>query len=347
MNTIVTYQCPNCGAGLPYNAEKLKFVCEFCLSEFSEEEVKAANQEQVVKEKEAANQAFNDSMRQYVCQSCGAEIIADANTAADFCYYCHNPVVLSDKVTGEMKPDRIIPFKYDRKSAADKFMAHAKKKIFLPSDFLDEKQIEHLSGIYYPFWVTDADTDCHLDGEAANVRKWRSGDKEYTETTRFLVHRRADIHFEDITTSALSDGDKKMMEGILPYPSDALEEFSLPYLSGFLAKKRNLSRDDVGKEVKGRIDGYAQKMLRSTVRGYDSFHQRGSGARILKSHWDYALMPVWVMTYRDKKGKIYTYTMNGHTGKVFGQFPVSPVKLSILFGAVFAAASPFRAVVAS
>ena len=41
-----------------------------------------------------------------------------------------------------------------------------------------------------------------------------------------------------------------------------------------------------------------------------------------------------MLTYRDRRGKSYTYAMNGYTGKVYGELPVSPWKLGILFGAV-------------
>ena len=51
------------------------------------------------------------------------------------------------------------------------------------------------------------------------------------------MERAGDIHFEDIVTCALSDADKKMLEGVLPYPSEELTDFSMPYLSGFFAKK--------------------------------------------------------------------------------------------------------------
>ena len=37
----------------------------------------------------------------YICPSCGAEVVTDATTAATFCYYCHNPVVLSGKLSGD------------------------------------------------------------------------------------------------------------------------------------------------------------------------------------------------------------------------------------------------------
>ena len=47
-------------------------------------------------------------------------------------------------------------------------------------------------------------------------------------------------------------------------------------------------------------------------------------------------MPVWLMTYRGKK-RNYTYAMNGNTGKVYGELPISAGKLWALFGGICAA----------
>ena len=102
-----------------------------------------------------------------------------------------------------------------------------------------------MEGVYYPFWVTDADTDCHLEAEATEVHRYVRGNTEVTETRYYDIHRRGDIHFEDLTTSALSTGDKKMLEGILPFPSEALTDFSMPYLTGFYAKKRDIEREQL------------------------------------------------------------------------------------------------------
>jgi hypothetical protein len=47
-------------------------------------------------------------------------------------------------------------------------------------------------------------------------------------------------------------------------------------------------------------------------------------------------MPIWILTYR-RGGKTYTYAMNGHTGKIYGELPISWGRLSALCGALFAA----------
>ncbi len=334
MNTILTYQCPNCGAGLSFDAEKQKFACEFCLSEFTEEEAKAANSEESERERESEKQEYNEHMLEYECPSCGAHVVAEESTVADFCYYCHNPVVLLGKLSGQMRPDRIIPFKYDKQEAEKRFLAYTKKKRFLPKAFFSRAQVEKISGIYYPFWVTDADTDSTMQAHATRIRKWRTGNVEYTETSNFSIHRRGDIHFEDITTSALSEADKNLLEGVLPYPSEALQEFSMPYLSGFLAKKRDIEREDLSNEVRRRMNDYAVALLRGTVHGYNTVSVKETRVDIHKSHWEYSLLPIWILTYRDRRDRLYTYAMNGYTGKVYGELPVSMGKLMLLLGAI-------------
>ena len=147
--------------------------------------------------------------------------------------------------------------------------------------------------------------------------------------------RSGDIHFEDITTSAISEEDKKMLEGILPYPSDVHLDFSMPYLQGFVAKKRNIERESLSSEVRDKMHGYATDLLKNTVRGYTAITNDVTGIRIKSSHWEYTLMPVWILNYQHK-GKNYTYAMNGHTGKVYGELPISLPRLGVFFGSLFA-----------
>ena len=329
MSSTTTYKCPNCDAGLIFDAAKQKFACEFCLSTFDEGELDAtASAEKERKRAEEAS-AFSDELREYHCSSCGAQVVMDKSTVADFCYYCHNPVVMTDRVSGVMRPDKIIPFKFDKTEAKNIFLRYARKKWFAPNDYFDPERSDKIAGVYYPFWVTDADTHAMLETSARRVRSWRSGDYRYTETSHFRINRSGNIHFEDITTSAISEEDKKMLEGILPYPADGHIDFDMPYLQGFTAKKRDIDRDALSTEVRGRMDGYASSLLRDTVRGYTSVDYGEIDQAVLGSHWEYTLMPIWILTYQ-RKGKNYTYAMNGSTGKIYGELPVSPIKLGIL-----------------
>lgn len=120
-----------------------------------------------------------------------------------------------------------------------------------------------------------------------------------------------------------------MLSGILPYPSDSLEDFSMPRLQGFLAKKRNIESEAVREAVKGRMMNYTQTLLHNTIHGYATVTPNAPRLLIRQMHWDYTLMPIWMLNYQ-RKGKTYTYAMNGYTGKVYGQLPVSGKRLAIL-----------------
>ena len=333
MSATVTYKCPNCGAGLLFDAEAQKFSCEFCLSSFTEVELRDSGADKEAEETSRREDEFKSEISEYHCDSCGAEIITDKSTAADFCYYCHNPIVLSDRVSGAFRPSKIIPFKFDKNEAKSIFIKYCKKKWFLPRDYFTPEHSDKITGIYYPFWVVDADTSSHMTARGHRVRSWRQGNYRYTETSHFAVSRSGNIHFEDISSSAITTEDKAMLEGILPYPTDEHVDFSIPYLQGYQAKKRDISREDMTGEVRTKMQDYAESLLSSTVTGYNSVDSRSTSVNVNKSHWEYTFMPIWVLNYK-RKGKNYVYAMNGSTGKIYGELPVSIPKLFLLGGVV-------------
>ncbi|MBQ2876116.1 MAG: TFIIB-type zinc ribbon-containing protein [Clostridia bacterium] len=335
MSATVTFKCPNCGAGLVFDAEKQSFSCEFCLSSFTEEELLGSDSERAAEAEARENEEFSAELNEYHCNSCGAEIIADRSTVADFCYYCHNPIVLADRVSGIQKPTKIIPFRFNKEEAKEIFLRYAKKKLFLPKDYFSPEQSDKITGVYYPFWVVDADTHANLTATGKRIRTWRAGNYRYTETSSFAVSRDGEIHFEDLSASAISTEDKAMLEGILPYQLNEHIDFSMPYLQGFIAKKRDIESDRLSAELRGKMAGYASTILSGTVRGYSAVVDKRTELTVKGSRWDYTLMPVWMLTYQ-RGGRTYTYAMNGSTGKIYGELPVSKPKLAIL-GSIAAA----------
>ena len=148
---LMSYKCPNCGGGLVFDPDSQKFQCEYCLSEFTEEEMKrmeevsaspAEEGEAVLEEEGTAPQEGDSSQGPetgeaavYTCPSCGAQIVTDATTAASFCYYCHNSVVFSGRLSGDDMPDFVIPFAIDKKEATSRFLSWIGKKKFVPGIF--------------------------------------------------------------------------------------------------------------------------------------------------------------------------------------------------------------------
>ncbi|MEG0615539.1 MAG: TFIIB-type zinc ribbon-containing protein, partial [Oscillospiraceae bacterium] len=121
--SVVQYKCPNCGGNIEFNSTNHKFECAFCMSSYSEKEIKDiypelendALDEDVPEENETAEQSeFADNTALFSCPNCGAEIISESNTSATSCYYCHTPVILKGRLSGKYRPAKIIPFNHDR-----------------------------------------------------------------------------------------------------------------------------------------------------------------------------------------------------------------------------------------
>ena len=95
---------------------------------------------------------------------------------------------------------------------------------------------------------------------------------------------------------------------------------------GRYAEKRDLERNEAQQDVDNELKSYAKKIYRESISGYDSVNIDEMHLRTLDESWEYALMPVWLMTFK-YKDKDYMYALNGQTGKTYGELPVSWAKL--------------------
>lgn len=361
---VISYKCPNCDGELVFHPNTQKYRCEYCTSAFSQEELEqlqpAMEEERIeipassdgeesmtLESEENGNRRGQEEAGStergtgeegvvYNCPSCGAQIVTDETTAAAFCYYCHNPVVLSGRVSGEFMPHKIIPFAIDKKQATEKFLEYVHSKKFVPKAFFNKNQIEKISGVYFPYWMVDLDMQGSMQAEGRNVRVWRSGDTEYTETKVYRVEREGDIHLEDITRNALKKANYKLSEGVLPYDVSKVQSFHMGYLSGFLAEKRDIERSELESGIETEAREYGEKLLRQTVKGYSSVSVKNCHLNCQKENWDYIMLPVWTVTYKGKDGKIYYYSMNGQNGNVYGELPIDYKKVWLLSGIISA-----------
>lgn len=333
---VITYKCPNCGGDLRFDPQSQKYRCEYCLSQFDSAEGLEDGAEKAPGT-EAPGGGGDGSPVLYNCPSCGAEIVTDENTAATFCYYCHNPVVLAGRMQGEYHPDYVIPFAVDRKKALEIFGQWIRKKKYIPKSFYSNEQIEKMTGVYFPYWLYSCRVEGKLDAEGVKRKTWATGRTQYTQTEKYDVIREGQMQVEHVTRNALSKANRSLVEGVLPFGMEKLQPFEMGYLSGFQAERRDLGEDKFRPEIRQEVKGYAEQALQSGVGGYDAVQVRSQEARLEDERWDYALMPVWTLTYKDpKQGKIYYFACNGQTGKVCGELPVDMGRLAGLFASVFA-----------
>jgi DNA-directed RNA polymerase subunit RPC12/RpoP len=336
---VFTYKCPACGGALKYDPNSGKFSCEFCDSVYEEKYLASLDDKAFDNLKRADRagefgKAEEGAQLVYSCPSCGAEIVTDETTAATMCYYCHNPVVLTGRLAADMRPDALLPFKYDKKEARDKFFSWIRKKKYVPREFISEENVENISGVYYPYWLADYQTGANFTGEGRIVTNTSTPMYNITTTKHYSVTRDADVSFRNIERGALKKADRKLSDGVHPYLTDELINFEPSYLSGFMAEKRDVESDDVRGSVEEEIKSYIQPLLTANS-PYTSI-SGSSSVEYKQNSFRYTLLPAWVLTYKGRNEKMYYYAMNGQTGEVCGVLPVNMKKLLLHCGIIAA-----------
>ena len=358
---VTNYQCPSCTGPLHFSGASGRLECEYCDASYdvaeiealyAEKEKNAAAAKQTAKEGSAGQSvpsvdgsawdtsdfcedwgAEGDGMRVYGCPSCGAQLICEESTAAASCPYCGNHTVVPGQFSGALRPDFIVPFKLSKEEAVKALKSHYKGKFFLPKSFISENHVQEIRGIYVPFWMFDGEAEGDAHYEATRSRTYRSGDYEITETKHYDVYRAGTVTFEKVPVDASSKMPDGHMDSIEPYDYKELKPFSTAYLPGFLADKFDVTVEQSRQRADQRCEGTLASALRGTVKRYDLCILRDSSVHLRRGKVHYALMPVWMLNTK-WHGKDFIFAMNGQTGKLVGDLPVSWGKFWGLFAAI-------------
>ncbi len=342
-SAVLEYKCPCCDAGLQFSGDVQQLSCEYCGNTFEIDAVRAFNesaaQEDTFTWEEPKTESWSkeesEHLHAFQCPACGGEIMGDENTAATFCPYCGNPTIMPTRLSGGVKPDGVLPFRKNKEDAKAAFLALCKGKPLLPKEFTQAQQIEKLTGMYVPFWLYDCQGDFFGRYKATRVRTWSDSNYNYTRTSHYLLIRQADAGFVGIPVDGSSKMEDVAMESIEPFDYSQLTDFDMAYLSGYFADKYDVASEDVAGRIRQRVEASFDEQIAASTIPYTTVFPTSRQLNLRESKARYVLMPVWVLNAR-YKDKIYSFVMNGQTGKMTGQLPICPKRIAAWFAGVFA-----------
>ena len=251
MSQVVDFKCPNCGGYVEFEPVSQRFVCRYCGQVHTEDELqeKNAHEEPVQETSMEEGNGKREKYKAYHCRSCGAHIVTTDTTAATRCYYCHNPVVLQDRLGGAFKPDGVIPFEMDKEGAKETFRKFIRGKKFVDHGFYADASLEDFGGVYYPYWLGDVEGSASFVGTGTRVNVSHGAQYTVTTTSYYRVARQGKVTFRNMFRKALSSADRLLAEGIHPYRYDEIKEYKPGYLSGFMAEMRDVEEGAVKAEL--------------------------------------------------------------------------------------------------
>ena len=339
MAETIQYKCPCCGGRLEFDSGLQKMKCPYCDTTFDVETLEGYDDalKQDAKDDmhwDAAQQPWDDvQMGVYTCKSCGGELVCDENTAATACPFCGNPIVLTGRLSGDLKPDYVIPFKLDKKAAEAALRNHMKGKRLLPNLFRSENRISEVKGVYVPFWLYDGRMEARGAYKAEISESHREGDYIVTTTRHFDVARVGDADFVRVPVDGSSKMPDAHMDAIEPFDYSDLKPFSTAYLPGFLADRYDEDDKKCAARVLTRMKNSTAAALHDTLGGYTGVQTLSEqiDSRTLEPH--YALLPVWMLHTRWKE-QDFLFAMNGQTGKLIGDLPVDKGRVAAWFAGI-------------
>ena len=339
----IQLKCPCCGGTLEFDNKTQMVVCPFCDSQFTTEDLKAYSDDLASDKQdetawdESRVQEYTDKemkgMKIYSCDSCGGEIIVDETTSSTKCPYCGNNLVVSKQLSGDLRPNYVIPFKNDKDAVQQDLKKFFKRKPLLPGSFSKENVIEEVKSLYVPFWIFDADVEGKVRFKGETTRTWSDSNYNYRETKYYSIIRGGGIAFDHVPVDGSSKMEDKLMESIEPYDFSQAEEFNIAYLAGIAADRYDVDKDVTFNRATQRFRDGTIQAFRNDIHGYSNVTVQDSNIQLSNTNASYALYPVWILNTKWKE-KNYRFAVNGQTGKVAGDLPVSVPKF-ILFYLLF------------
>ena len=155
--TVISHNCPTCGAILKFNVDSQSWICNNCKRNFKIEELK-----EYIDEKKVYDG--------YDCENCGAEIVTADDELSTICAYCGSPAIIRGKIVGDYMPNYIVPFTRNKEDVINIFLKEKSKRILCPKKFFERSNIMHVCGVYVPYWLFSCNGMISIEGNCHDNR---------------------------------------------------------------------------------------------------------------------------------------------------------------------------------
>ncbi|MGH4120581.1 hypothetical protein [Clostridium sp.] len=333
--------CPSCAGNMVFEPEKQKLVCPYCSNEGEIKFDKTNIIEYDFNNAEyTSNKNWGNEKRIIKCESCAAETVLDENSTAQFCAFCGSSHIVKTEEAAGIVPESLIPFKISKDNVEKLFVKWIKKLFFAPKALKNNHNMNRIKGVYIPFWTYDSNTFSNYTAQRGTYyyvtetswvgqgKERKMVSKQVRKTSWSFVRGDYSKFFDDILINASAQINKHIISKLEPFNLNELVQYKPEFLSGFLAERYSIDLKSGWNLAEGKIE--------SDLRTEITHHIGGDTVRSLNIETSYdaikfkhILLPIWISAYIYKE-KVYRFMVNGQTGEVHGESPVSILKILLL-----------------
>lgn len=338
------FPCAQCGAELLFKPGALTLTCPYCT--FSQPI--PADTQSVVEldflswlQRDVPLDATHQVLQ---CTNCAANFELKANEASGKCPFCGGNVVIPPKASGQIPPGCVLPFQIDKKECRSLYRKWVSGHFWAPNDLKKMAMIEGgLTGVYVPYWTYDSETNTQYTGlmgidrivtETYEDSEGNTQTRQRIETDWYPAAGQVYVPFDDVLILASDKVPAKFAAAMQSWQLPGLVSYRDEYLSGFQAARYDYGLQQGFESAKGAMAPVIYSAICRDIGG-DRQQVHSQNTEYFSVTFKHVLLPIWAGAYR-YKGKTWNYLVNGQTGEIRGDAPISGWKvfLAVVLGLI-------------
>jgi DNA-directed RNA polymerase subunit RPC12/RpoP len=331
--SVKRFPCQQCGAQLSFEPGTVNLKCDYCgfanHIPQSEEEIEELDFHEYANK--AMEEAVDDGQQTVKCSACAAEFTAPAKAVSDICAFCGSNVIIPVPAEARIHPKSLLPFKLKSNEAREAYKKWL-QKLWLAPNTLKRFALSEggLTGMYVPYWTFDSDTTSWYTGMrgehywVTETYRDSNGNTQTRQVRKTRWYPASGVvwnSFDDLLVLGSHHIPPKHGRAMKNWDLDQLVPYSDEFLSGFRTQRYEIELESGFEEAKTMMLPQIHSSIRLDIGGDEQ------QITSVKTQYDnitfkHILLPIWLGSYRYRQ-KSYTFLVNGRTGEVAGDAPIS------------------------
>ncbi len=336
LTAIKKFACPACGAEAVWTPSKHALVCPYCNTVSPMElktdtsEIKENDLIEALNSMPAEDTGWNLERKTVRCQSCGAISVFDPKHVAQNCSFCGSPsLIAQDDIKAPIRPSSLLPFEVAEAKVRDALRVWYGSHWFAPNALGQKALTDTVRGLYLPYWTFDAQVHSNWHAESGDYYYEEDSKGNRQQRTRWYYTSGALDHaFDDQLVPASHGVHPGLLYKLEPFPTtEKLVPYDPGYLSGWIVEQYQVDLKAAAQTGHQLMERTMYNLCSQRVPG-DTHRNLQVTSDFSAQTYKHVLLPIWLLTYT-YAGKTYQVAVNGYTGKIGGEYPLSWIKVAI------------------
>ncbi len=338
------HPCPECGGDAEWNAAKKALACPYCGTVLpwtdGENALGAAifehNLEEALSTVGPSDRGLRAEKKSVKCESCQAISIFDPDRAAQRCDFCGSPsIVPVDDLANAITPESLLPAVVAATQVRDQLRTWYGSRWFAPTKLKRAALTDTLHGIYLPYWTFDAHVDARWTAESGyhyyvsetyRDANGKTATRQVQRTRWESSAGRLSHFFDDNAVPGTVGVHTALLRKVEPFPTISdLKPYDPAYVRGWTVERYQVDLRQASVVSKQQMDATIYQLCSRDVPG-DTHRNLQIESAYQGRTFKHILVPVWLSTYTYGP-KSFQVVVNGYTGKLAGEHPLSWVKI--------------------